>query len=225
MPTEWRADFRAGWERALDVVWPRVCAVRDCARRVDRPQGCLCSRCWDALPWYGETTAAAVAYLDPVDGLVQAFKFGGRRHLAGTFAEAMATQLAKHPADAAAVDVVVPVPLHPLRLRERGYNQSELLARPLARALGRRMDAGALLRKIDTPHQSRLSREERLENLKGAFAVDFPERVRGRVVLLVDDVSTTGATLEACAAALRRAGAARVMPFTFARAVRDDDAE
>ncbi len=204
------------------MLWPRSCAVPGCGARVDLPHGHLCARCRAALPWHDDRDDAAFAYLDPVPALVHAFKYGGATHLAGTFADILAEAL-RRKTDAAAVDVVVPVPLHPLRRAERGYNQSELLAAALARAIGRRCDTTALLRKRNTEHQARLSGEERLKNLKGAFAVDRPERIRGRVVLLVDDVATTGATLSACTEALQRAGAARIVPFTFARALMDED--
>ena len=121
--------------------------------------------------------------------------------------------------------LVVPVPLHPSRRRERGFNQSELLAAGLVRALGRQSGGAApqvakacLRRKCATPPQTGLSVAARRENLKGAFEVVKPEAVRGRGIVLVDDVMTTGATLSACARALKSAGAARVMGLTLARA-------
>ena len=164
---------------------------------------------------------AALAYLDPVPALVRVFKYGGGTHLAGTFAAVMEEAL-RRKTDVAALDAVVPVPLHPLRLKERGYNQSELLAEALARAIGRQCIPDALVRKRDTEHQARLAGDERRKNLQGAFSADRPERVRGRMLLLVDDVATTGSTLAVCTEALVRAGAFRVVPFVFARALMDD---
>jgi len=120
--------------------------------------------------------------------------------------------------------LIVPVPLHPSRRRERGFNQSDLLAAGLARALERswgravpRVAKACLRRKRATPPQTGLSLAARRENLRGAFEVASPPAVRGCPIVLVDDVMTTGATLSACARALKRAGAAQVMGLTLAR--------
>ena len=118
-------------------------------------------------------------------------------------------------------DVVVPVPLHPKRLAERGYNQAALLARAAARELGAPLAARALVRVRDTSQQARLGRTERLANVERAFVARDPKAVRGRDVLLVDDVETTGATLTACRAALLEAGARRVTMVCLSRAGTD----
>jgi ComF family protein len=114
--------------------------------------------------------------------------------------------------------VVVPVPLHPLRLAERGFNQSALVAARVARRLGAPMRALALTRIQDTPRQATLDRERRVANVAGAFVARRPEVLRGRTVLLVDDVRTTGATLDACALAAMKGGAAGVRWAVVARA-------
>ena len=113
-------------------------------------------------------------------------------------------------------DLVVPVPLARERLQARGYNQALLLARQLARA---KVDAHLMLRVRNTPAQSQLDRAERLRNLHGALALDPLQTpaIAQRQIVLVDDVMTTGATLQTCAAALRQAGAARVHALVFAR--------
>lgn len=116
------------------------------------------------------------------------------------------------------VDLLVPVPLAKNRLRERGYNQVSVLARPLSMALGIRFEAGALRRSRETRSQVGLTRAERHDNVHGAFNAE-PRRVNGRKILLMDDVATTGSTLSSCAEALYSAGAQDVFAVTVARAV------
>jgi ComF family protein len=118
--------------------------------------------------------------------------------------------------------IIVPVPLHAVRQRERGYNQAALLAEGLSRHLARvrgvtGVDTRALLRTRPTPPQTGLSVAARRENVRGVFSVAEPDRVRGHGVVLVDDVMTTGSTLSSCASALKAAGAQRVLAITLAR--------
>ena len=113
--------------------------------------------------------------------------------------------------------MVVPVPLFPKRNRTRGYNQSELLAKNFAPRVGLTADTKSLVRIKNTVSQTTLGRMGRLANMKGAFSCKNPAAVKGKTVLLIDDVATTGATLEGCAAALKAAGAKKVMAYTFAR--------
>jgi ComF family protein len=117
----------------------------------------------------------------------------------------------------AGAHVLVPVPLHPRRRRERGFNQSVLLARALARPLGIRVAEDALARREDTPPQTGLTAAQRRANVARAFVVRRRPAVAGRIVVLVDDVFTTGATARACARALAAAGAAEVRLVTAAR--------
>lgn len=209
-------------ERLKDVLWPRTCAVRDCGRPSDRPGSYICSRCHATLPWYDEFAKSAFAYLEPIAQLVNIYKFNGAQHLAEDFAELLETSFRKKH-DVVAVDVVVPVPLHPRRLASRGYNQSGLLADAFARRIGRLCDETSFVRIRDTEHQSRSSGDERRENLKGAFRVADPSRIRGRTVVLVDDVMTTGSTVDECTAALLEGGAYKVIPFVLAKALMDED--
>jgi len=118
-----------------------------------------------------------------------------------------------------AADVVVPVPVHAIRLRERGYNQAELIARPLARLLGVPCRSYLLARIRPRPDQLRLTLRERWRTVRGAYAIRQRRRVDNLRVLLVDDVMTTGATLDACSRALRGAGASAVTALVAARAV------
>jgi len=153
-------------------------------------------------------------------------KFSGDERLGMRLGELLAATWDSLP-QAGEIDscLIVPVPLHPSRRRERGFNQSEVLAVGLARALRRqraeaapRVAKDCLRRKRATPPQTGLSVAARRENLRGAFEVIKPDAIRGRTIVLVDDVMTTGATLSACARALKHAGAAQVIGLTLARA-------
>ncbi len=120
-----------------------------------------------------------------------------------------------------AADVVVPVPLHRDRERQRGYNQAALISKPLARRLGLPHKAVLLMRTRPRPGKQVLSLEERWESVRGAFATRPGSQVDNKRVLLVDDVMTTGATLDACARALLESGAKSVLGLTIARAARN----
>jgi ComF family protein len=158
------------------------------------------------------------AYTPPMARAVLMLKYGEITPLGGWFAKHLA-QLARRTAGAFAADVVVPVPLHASRLRERGYNQAELIARPLARILGIPFRSYLLVRTRPRPDKLRLTRRERWETVRGAYAMHPGAKVDKLRVLLVDDVLTTGATLDACSRALRGAGAVRVAGLTVARAL------
>ena len=116
-------------------------------------------------------------------------------------------------------DVIIPVPLHPTRLRAREFNQSLLLADQLSRHLARPVSATNLVRTAATDPQTTLSRQERLRNLRNAFEIRRPSDLSGKRILLIDDVFTTGATLNECARSLRNAGAGPVFALTLARTV------
>jgi ComF family protein len=228
----------------LSVVFPSACPA--CGRLLARPAGGpLCEPCWASLPRHGAPTCqcglplaaglsacprcrrgrqpfAAGASLGPYEGslraVLHALKYSGRRRAAGRLAEALLEEPAVR-ALVATSDVLVPVPLHPRRLRERGFNQSALLARELARRAGKSACPDALVRCVDTVPQAGLCAAARRRNVREAFAVGRRASVAGRTVVLVDDVLTTGATATACAKRLREAGAREVRLLTVARVV------
>ena len=151
----------------------------------------------------------------PVARALHAFKYAGTWRFAARLAAAMLTRV---PAtQAAGAPLVVPVPLHPARLRARGYNQSAMLARHIARARRWPIVLTLLVRTRDTPSQTALTAAARRANVADAFAVRHPGAARERAILLVDDVWTSGATAHAAVAALRRDGARVVDVLTFAR--------
>jgi ComF family protein len=176
-------------------------------------RGEACGRCARTRPAFAGARSLCL-FQGPVREAVHALKYNHLSALARPMGELMAGYLktAELP-----VDLVVPVPLFGRRRRLRGYNQSALLARELARLDGLPLAERGLSRRRDTPPQARsVDAEARRRNVAGAFAADG-RRVEGRRVLLVDDVMTTGATLDACAQALRQGGAASVWALTFAR--------
>jgi ComF family protein len=179
------------------------------------PDGYRCGACRAHPPGF-DRLLGLWSYEPPLDAVIQAFKFRRLDYLGRHLADALTRELASR---VPACDAVVPVPLHWRRWLARGYNQAERIARPLAGALGLPL-VPALVRRRATPPQSLLGRAERLANLRRAFHVPRPARVRGLCLLLVDDVSTTGATLDAAAAALKKAGAASVTALVAARTPR-----
>ena len=161
---------------------------------------------------------AALLYGGAVAEAITRFKYGARPDLARPLADLLWRAVAAR-AGLLAGCVVVPVPLHPVRLAERGFNQSALLARPVSRRLGAPFLPLALARVRDTPRQASLGREDRFGNVGSAFAARQPKPLRGRPVLLVDDVRTTGFTLAACTQAALEVGAGPVTTAVLARAV------
>ncbi len=182
------------------------------------PAAATCGRCLGRPPHY-DRSIAAWSYAYPADRLLQSFKYGARLALARFCADAIARAGALH-ADAfrphpVRIDLVVAMPLHPRRLRERGFNQAVEIARPLARHLGLAFDPLALQRVRDTAAQAGLHLAEREKNVRKAFACS--RDLRGQRIAIVDDVMTTGATLNEAAKTLKRAGAVHVENWVAAR--------
>ena len=172
------------------------------------PHGALCGRCLAEPPGY-DATVAVLAYDFPADTLVHALKFRGELALAPFLAELVSQKLAP---EARRVDCVVPVPLSAARLRSRGYNQAAEIARYLMPA---KLDVGACARRHDSAPQMQLPWAERQRNVRGAFGCN--RRLPGARIAVVDDVMTTGATLDEVARTLKAAGAAHVVNWVVAR--------
>ena len=175
----------------------------------------VCRQCAETPPpWF--RGVSALDYHGEGGDLVRAYKYGRQSVLAEYFAKEMADAWLKY-GRPARPQALVPVPLHWIRQARRGFNQAELLCQRLSPRL--KMPVLPLLRRNRvTAHQARLDAEGRLKNLRGAFLVPEAGAAKGRSLLLVDDVMTTGATLTACAEALYAAGAAEVSVLTIARA-------
>ena len=225
----------AAWERTLDLVFPRRCvgcgvfgtflcsACLSATPRAQPPRcpGCwnryeagdACFRCLQKRPAF-EAARCPFVYAGAAREAVHALKYDGLSAIAATMAEAMADSLAAWSPPVAAL---VPVPLAGRRRRGRGYNQSELLARELARLSGLPVSGSLLMRRKAAPPQARAADEAaRRANVEGAFAVR-PRAEAAGALLLVDDVMTSGATLDACARALVAAGLGPAYALTFAR--------
>ena len=216
---------------ALDLLYPPACALcgrggpllcATCRESLPAADGPRCSRCWlplthgycrpcQAIPLALAGLRSACRYEGPARDLVHGFKFGDLSSLAVVMAPAMACVVDWR------ADTVVPVPLSGSRERQRGYNQAALLAKGIAGELGVPVASALKRTRSSRPQALSSSAEERRRNVQGAFAVRIPNAVEGRDVLLVDDVATTGATLDACARALLGAGAREVSAVTFAR--------
>lgn len=178
----------------------------------------LCGACAAHAPAF-DRARAVMRYDDSSRELVLALKHGDRLHLAPTLAQWMRRAGAELLAEA---DLLVPVPLHWTRLFARRYNQAAVLALAMARPEGLAVSADCLIRRRRTPSQGRKNALARRRNVAGAFALRREGEVRGKRILLIDDVLTTGATVEECARVLKRAGAAGVDVLALARAVRSD---
>ena len=233
-------------DAGLGLVYPEICQLCHQQRATPR-EGFVCSQCWTqvhfirppfcgrcGLPFTGELTAtfectncrelefhfryarAAVIAKTAVREAIHRFKYS--RHtwfenfLAGLLLREAAPVL-----DRRDWDFIVPVPLHPLKKREREFNQAEILARRLAEATQIQANDKILRRIVPTATQTVLSREKRAINMQGAFAVPDGLRLDHKRIVIVDDIFTTGATTNACARALRKAGAADVCVWTVAR--------
>jgi ComF family protein len=175
----------------------------------------LCGACQAALPAFDATVVAA-DYAAPVDQLVLQLKFAQRLALAPLMATLLRDAVLRRQ-DFALPALLCPVPLGPQRLAQRGYNQALEIARPLARALGVALHPRLLARTRETAAQSSIAPEQRRQNIAHAFALDDPALVAGRHIGVVDDVMTSGQTLNALAEELKHCGAARVSNLVFAR--------
>jgi ComF family protein len=196
---------------ACDADLPRLSRALCPRCALQSPRGELCGRCLGQAPAY-DATQAALAYEFPADALVQALKFRGELALAPLLATLLAERVR-----AERVDLVVPVPLSAERLRRRGYNQAVEIARHLP---GGKLELTLCQRTRDAPPQMELPYEARQRNVRGAFRCARP--LAGATLAVVDDVMTTGATLNEIARTLKGAGAARVVNWVVARTMPHD---
>ena len=242
------ATLQAYARAALDLVYPRNCQLchvplaepetgvicRACTGKVRFIEPPFCGRC--ALPFAGEpaevyrcghcaelefdfSRAVAACTAEGVAReVIHRFKYGRQLYFARHLEEWL-IGAAWRWIDWEPIGAIVPVPLHPRKQRDREFNQAEILAQALGQAMTKPVAVRALRRVRDTATQTRLDAKERAANLRGAFAARQADAVAGQRVVLVDDVFTTGATLDSCAKVLRAAGAVEVIALTVARGV------
>ena len=220
----------------LDFFFPRTCVI--CERRLAPTERSVCAGCLSALPriiykggdehgrierlFWGkvaiERATCGFRYdSDEVRTLVHAFKYHGQPHAAADIGEVLADELSATDFFDG-IDVLVPMPLHQKRLRQRGYNQCDYIARGLQRVTGLPIVGEVLFRAVNNPTQTHLTLIEREQNVANIFAIRHPERLAGRHILLIDDVMTTGSTLLSAMQALASIPAIRISTLTIAYA-------
>jgi ComF family protein len=187
----------------LDMAHCPTCAL-------PTPSGEVCGQCLGHPPLFTRTTAV-FGYAFPLDKLIHAMKYGEQLALAHAFAEKLTHHIDKNHLP----DCIIPMPLHPAKLRERGFNQSLLLAAKVARELDLNLLSDTCQRVRDTPPQSALPWKERKKNVRNAFRCDAD--LTGKHVALVDDVLTTGASMNALTEAVRKRGASEISAWVVAR--------
>jgi ComF family protein len=230
----------------LDFLFPPSCPI---CRAAVSDHGTICPECWRGFNWISNPKCCRCGYPFPADldlgprplcpvcaaglseldwmraacvydqfskNVMLPFKHAGALKYQKLMSRAMIGALQDLDTD---IDLVLPVPLARRRLFKRGYNQATLLARPIAKQLGARLDIDSVRRKY-RPDMGHKNARERLENIRGAFICVSPNTVRGKTILLVDDVMTTGATFTELCKVLKRSGAHRVYGVVFCRVIR-----
>jgi len=195
----------------LEIICGRIC--RRCGRPLPEMSTSLCYACFGKLTSFKGNVAVA-AYSDLAQQLIFKYKYKDHRYIGYHMAEMMAELL--QTTWISDVDYIVGVPSSKKRIRQRGYCQMALLAEHMSEMTGLRHLKRVLVRTQDTPRMKKLNRDARTEALKGCFEVQAPGSISGSSVLLIDDIMTTGATLEICSRALLEAGASEVWTMTFA---------
>ncbi|MEO8342720.1 MAG: ComF family protein [Gallionella sp.] len=204
------------WCGACDATLPYFKAAHCPVCALPTSTGEVCGHCLTQPPLFTRTTAV-FGYSFPLDKLIHGMKYGEQLALAHAFAKKLAQRVAKNNSP----DYVIAMPLHPTKLRERGFNQSQLLATTISRELKLKLLPNVCQRVRDTPPQSALPWKERKKNVRNAFHCDM--ELTGKRIVLVDDVLTTGASLNSLAEAVSKKGAIEINAWVVARTLRSDD--
>jgi len=217
----------------LDFVFPPLCVL--CGSAIQSGNRLLCEKCRRDLPglkkpllaaaelvhppkpplWF-DKTLALFEYNPQVQKLIHLCKYKNMPAFSAYFGELLGVEFLRHP-ELNDVDMIIPVPLHNARYRERGYNQSALLASAIKKISGVPVNTNVLKRNKYTPPQAKLKREDRVKNILGAFTAKKSAKISNSCVAVVDDVVTTGTTVNECARVLRSAGAKKVVILSITR--------
>ncbi|MFA5271683.1 MAG: ComF family protein [Candidatus Omnitrophota bacterium] len=195
----------------IEFILPPLCKL--CSRAFSPKKKPICGKCKSAnLPY--EQLICITAYKEPIASLIHLFKYGNYSYLSDTLSVLMIQHLIRIGLDLSKYDIITPVPMHKAKLRERGYNQSELLAKIIAKHFNISLRNDIISVKSIRPQQAKLSGRDRKENLKNLFEVK--ENMEGKSVILIDDIFTTGQTVKECSYALKNKGA-RITVLTLAK--------
>ena len=185
--------------------------------RCDEPISSMtkyCINCKHNVPYYKHNKSVFL-YEGAIKHLIRSFKYDNKKYYTDTLSNLLVSEYVKLNKD---FDIIIPVPLHPKRYKMRGFNQSELLCKSFKEKLHLNVDTKSLIKVVYTESQTTLNRTEREKNLNGSFEVADKKAIKGKSILLVDDVFTTGSTINECARVLLKAGAKEVWSLTLAHA-------
>lgn len=218
------------WYALLNLLYPQTCLLCNYKLGDGQRPGLICETCWskirinatvcsiegDCEGFAFDRVFYATTYDETMKRCIRLFKYEGKVQMVNLLGEIMADFADKN-INSHEIDLIVPMPLHPVKLRERQFNQSEALATYLAKKLNKKIIKDRIKRIKYTLPQTELKREDRLKNVKDAFLAKRHNGFEDRTILLIDDVFTTGATLHECAKSLKNAGAKKVIAFALAR--------
>jgi len=211
--------LQAFLQGARELIFPDNCLL--CRQFLNsRHQRQLCAKCLGSLvfnpaPFALDQVWPTCLYNETAQKLLHAFKYNSKTSLSKTMVHLMIDFIDRHHIPLQKFDLISPIPLHPVRRRERGYNQSALLSLGLSRHYGVPHSENLLIRQKMTSTQTELGAKQRWTNMEGAFRIQNPTDVEGKSIVLIDDLYTTGATVHSAAETLKAAGAARVGVLTF----------
>jgi ComF family protein len=217
--------LQAFLEGAFELIFPDNCLL--CRQFLNsRHQRQLCPKCLGSLvfnpaPFDSKAIGpfdhawSVCLYNEPAQKLLHAFKYNAKTSLSKTFVPLMIDFIDRHHIPLQEFDLITPIPLHPVKMRERGYNQSALLSLNLSRHYGLLHTENLLIRQKMTTTQTELGAKQRWTNMEGAFRIKNPTDAEGKSVVLIDDLFTTGATVHNAAETLKAAGAAKIGVLTF----------